>query len=99
MKKANIRGSERILTDAVVKLSWSGASGEPHFARGKILDYSGSGLRIEVSERIQIRSYITLNAAELNRAGWAGWGSVRYCTAKRSKYVIGLELSGGAQWT
>ena len=49
--------------------------------------------------RIQIRSYITLNAPELNRAEWAGWGSVRYCTAKRSKNVIGLELSGGAQWT
>jgi hypothetical protein len=94
----NSRKCERTLSDALVKLKWTGASGEPHFASGKVLDCSESGVRIEIAEPIQIRSYVTLDAPELNRAGWSGWGSVRYCLPRRSKYVIGFELSEGARW-
>jgi hypothetical protein len=98
VNKRNSRASERSLSNALVKLKWNGTSGELRFAPGKVLDCSESGIRIEVAEPIQIRSYITLDAPELNMAGWAGWGSVRYCVARRSKYVIGLELSAGARW-
>jgi len=98
MKSRNSRGCERTLSNTLVKLKWNGTSGERHFASGKVLDCSDSGVRIEIAEPIQIRSYITLDAPELNRAGWAGWGSVRYCLPRRSKYVIGLELSAGARW-
>jgi hypothetical protein len=98
VKRRDSRGSERTLSNAVVKLKWNGASGEPRFAPGKVLDCSKSGIRIEVAEPIQIRSYVTLDAPELNMAGWAGWGSVRYCVLRQSKYIIGLELSAGARW-
>ena len=97
VKRRNSRGSERTLSNALVKLKWKGASGDPRFALGKVLDCSESGIRIELAEPIQIRSYVFLDAPELHRAGWAGWGSVRYCL-RRSKYVIGLELSDGARW-
>jgi hypothetical protein len=98
MNRRNSRACERTESNALVKVKWKGASGEPRFAPGKVLDCSEAGIRIEMAEPIQIRSYVTLDAPELNRAGWVGWGSVRYCVARRSKYVIGLELSAGSRW-
>jgi hypothetical protein len=98
MQKRNARKHERSPSDTLVKIRWSSASGEAHFALGKILDCSEKGLRVEVVEPIQTRSYVTLEAPELNRAGWSGWGSVRYCVLKRAKYIVGLELSAGVQW-
>jgi hypothetical protein len=98
MQKRNARRHERTPSDAVVKIRWKIPSGEAHFARGKILDCSESGLRVEVSEPIPTRSYVTLEAPELDRAGWSGWGSVRYCVLRRAKYIVGLELSAGVQW-
>jgi hypothetical protein len=98
MQKRNARSHERTPSEAVVKIRWSIASGEARFARGKILDCSEKGLRVEVVEPIQTRSYVTLDAPELDRAGWCGWGSVRYCVRRRAKYIIGLELSAGVQW-
>jgi len=56
----NSRKYERTLSDELVKLKWTGASGEPHFASGKVLDCYESGLRIEIAEPIQIRSYVAL---------------------------------------
>ena len=98
MQKRNARKHERTPSDALVKIRWSAASGEAHFARGKILDCSENGLRVEVIEPIPTRSYVTLDAPELDRAGWSGWGSVRYCVLRRAKYIVGLELSAGVQW-
>jgi hypothetical protein len=98
VKKSNSRKCERTLSNSLVRLKWRGASGESRFAAGKVLDCSEWGIRIEITEPIQIRSYVTLDAPELHRAGWAGWGSVRYCMPVRYKYVIGLELSAGARW-
>ena len=98
MQKRNARRHDRIPADAIVKIRWNVPSGEVHFARGKILDCSENGLRIEIMEPIPMRSYVTLDAPELDRAGWAGWGSVRYCALRRAKYIVGVELSAGAQW-
>ncbi len=98
MTKRNARRHERIPSGALVRMRWKLASGEAHFARGKILDCSEKGLRVELGEPIPTRSYVTLDAPELDRAGWVGWGSVRYCVLRQAKYIVGLELSAGAQW-
>ena len=98
MSKRDARRHERIESGALVKMRWNIPSGEAHFARGKILDCSEKGLRIELMEPIPTRAYVTLDAPELEREGWAGWGSVRYCVLRRAKYIVGIELSGGAQW-
>ena len=98
MQKRNARKHERTPSDALVKIRWRIPSGEAHFARGKILNCSETGLRVEIFESIPTRSYVTLDAPELDRAGWAGWGSVRYCFAWRAKYIVGLELSQGVAW-
>ena len=98
MPKPNARRQERTPSHALVTIRWSVASGEARFARGKILDCSEKGLQVELIEPIQTRSYVTLDAPELDRAGWAGWGSVRYCVLRRAKYILGVELSAGAHW-
>jgi len=97
-KRPNLRRQERTTSDANVTLRWSRASGEPQYARGKILDCSPLGVAIEVANPIPVRSYVALEAPQLHAGGWAGWGSVRWCSLKRSKYVVGLELSGGSRW-
>lgn len=96
--KNNSRRNERTASEAHIKLSWTGASGEPRSTRGTILDCSELGLRVEVLHSIDPRSYVALDAAELRTGGWAGWGSVRYCLKRESKYVVGIELTAGARW-
>jgi|SRR5437867_9468894 hypothetical protein len=98
MNRCETRRHERIPSGALVKLRWQGASGEAHFARGKIINSSKTGVCVELVEPIKPISYVTLNAPELNRADWAAGGSVRHCTAKGAKYIVGVELSAGARW-
>ena len=98
MKRTDTRRHERVPSNAPVKLRWSGASGEAHFARGTILNSSDTGLCVELVEPIKPLSYVTLNAPELNGADWATGGSVRYCTPKGCKYLVGVELRAGAKW-
>jgi hypothetical protein len=99
MLRQDTRRHERIPSGSLVKLRWQGASGESHFARAKVVNWSESGVCIELGEPILLRSYVTMDAPELWRADWAGGGAVRHCTSKGAKYVVGLDLAGGAKWT
>jgi hypothetical protein len=56
------------------------------------------GVCIELAEPIEPRCYVTIDAPEMNRSDWAAGGSVRHCSVKGAKYVIGVELSTGAKW-
>jgi len=96
--RLDTRRQKRVPLDATVKVRWSGAIGESHFARGKILNCSDMGLCFELIEPIKPLSYVSLNAPELNGADWAAGGSVRYCTPKGYKYLVGVELRSGAKW-
>ena len=53
------------------------------------------GICIELLEPIKPLSYVTLDTPVLDRADWTAAGSVRHCTAKGAKYVVGVELSTG----
>ena len=57
------------------------------------------GMCFEVSEPIPLSSYVTFNAPELNLADWALGGSVRYCSNKGAKFIVGLELKVAAKLT
>ncbi len=94
----NHRRHERVPSGTLVKLRWRTPSGDVHFGRGRILDHSAGGLRVELGEPLQQRLYITLEAPELKASLWSGWASVRHCTQKVTKYVVGLEFSAGARW-
>jgi hypothetical protein len=97
MQRRNTRLHDRTTSGAIVKLRWQGASGEAHFARGKVVNRSDNGLCVELVEPIRPLSYVTLDTPELQK-DWAGGGPVRYCWRKGSRYMIGLELKTGARW-
>ena len=96
MSRPETRRHERVPSSALVKLRWLEASGVAHFARGKILNSSKTGLCVELVEAIKPLSYVTLNAPELSGMDWATGGSVRYCSVKGAKHLVGLELRTGA---
>ena len=98
MTRTDTRRYERVLSGSPVKLRWRGTSGEAHFARGKILNTSISGLYIEMVEPIKQLSFVTLDSPGLKTSDWGGNGSVRHCTAKGCKYFVGVELKTGGKW-
>ena len=97
MARNNTRRHERIAAASPVKLRWHGPSGEAHFARGKILNTSKSGVNIELLEPIKPLSYVTLDAPGL-KMDWGANGSVRHCIPKGCKYLVGVELKTGGRW-
>ena len=97
MTKRELRRNGRLPSGSTLKLRWQGRAGEAHFARGKILNRSETGLCLELSEPIQQSSYVTLSAPDLSAADWAIGGSVRYCSNKGAKYIVGLELKVAAK--
>ncbi len=96
MKKEEARRHQRIPSAGPVKVRWQGVAGEAHFARGKIVNSSKSGLCVELVEPIKPLSYVTLDTHELTGSDWGSGGSVRHCTVKGTKYVVGVELHTGA---
>jgi hypothetical protein len=99
MLKLDTRRHERIVAGSLVKLRWRGSAGETHFARAKVLNWSESGVCVELTEPIQLRCYVTLDAPDLYQADWAAGGAVRHCASKGAKYVVGLELTAGIKRT
>jgi hypothetical protein len=93
MPRHNTRLQERISSNAAVALRWREISGEPRFVRGRIVDYSTTGLRIELYQPIQPLADILVGAPGHNRTASAG--TIRYCIPKRTKYVVGVKLSAG----
>jgi len=98
MPRTHTRRHERVPAATPVRLRWQGPSGEAHFAHGKILNTSVSGLYIELIEPIKPLSYITLDAPGLKTANWGANGAVRHCSSKGSKYFVGVELKTGGKW-
>jgi len=78
-----------------VQLSWTDRSGDQKFAYAKILDLSESGMRVEAREQLAKQAYVALRADQI---GLQGSASVRSCTKQGTKYVVGLEFSGGLKW-
>ena len=95
MKREDTRRQERTPLAGPVKVRWQGAAGEAHFARGKVVNSSKAGLCVEMGEPIKPLSYVTLDTHELSGADWGSGGSVRHCTVKGAKYVVGVELHTG----
>lgn len=62
---------------------------------GRTLNVSSSGMRVEVGEPIDMQTYVTVQCSAL---GVHGRASVRTCTRKGMKYILGLEFGGGMKW-
>ena len=94
-REGDLRRHSRAEKSSPIQLIWKDRSGVDKYVSGRSLDISPSGMRIEISEPIEKQTYVTMQCAGLALQGSA---SVRSCTRKGVKYVVGLEFSGGLQW-
>jgi PilZ domain len=94
-EKGGIRRDDRIRTDQMVEVTWKDRSGQEKFARARTLDISELGMRVEMPEALDKLIYVTLRCSALSLHGTA---SVRSCVRQATKYLIGLEFSGGLKW-
>jgi hypothetical protein len=94
-EKSGIRRDDRIPASELVEVTWKDRSGQEKFAKGRTLDISASGMRIEVPEPLDKQTYVALRSNALSLHGTA---SVRSCTRQAAKYLVGLEFSGGLKW-
>ncbi len=76
-----------------VRISWQDSSGAERWARGKCVDISETGLRIELQDEIPIRTSVVLSAESL---GISGSAVVKNVSRRGLKHVIGLELTQAA---
>jgi hypothetical protein len=78
-----------------VHVAWTDRLGGDKFLNGQTVDISVGGIRVEVREPIEKHTYVTVRCSAM---GLHGRASVRTCSRKGMKYVLGLEFSGGLQW-
>lgn len=93
-REGELRRHVRSEKSSPVQIVWHDR-GEDRFVSGRSLNISTSGMRVEVSSPIEKQTYVTVQCAALALHGRA---SVRTCSRKGTKYVLGLEFSGGLQW-
>ena len=91
----DLRRHLRSTRSAPVQIVWKNRQGLDGFLNGRIIDVSEAGMRVEVSDPLEKQTYVTLQAAGL---GLHGSASVRTCTRKGMKYIVGLEFSAGLKW-
>jgi PilZ domain len=90
-----MRRQARVEVAVPVDVMWTDRHGDERFATARSIDICESGIRIQVPEALPERSYVRLRADRINLAGSA---SVRSCVKKGTKFVVGLEFSGGLTW-
>jgi len=83
------RKEERRAFDGIVTLSTSAEGAEQKFIRGRAVDFSKSGARIQAPEALEIGTQVYLRADSF---GLMGMAKVRYCQQRTSGFVVGLEL-------
>jgi hypothetical protein len=94
-RDGELRRHARAEKSSPVQIVWQDRSGADVFVNGRSLDVSPSGIRVEVSAPIDKQTYVTIQCVALSLHGRA---SVRTCTRKGQKYILGLEFSAGLQW-
>lgn len=94
-REGELRRHQRADVSSPVQIVWQDRSGTDRFINGRALNISASGIRVELGEPIEKQTYVTVQCAAL---GVHGRASVRTCTRKGMKYILGLEFSGGLQW-
>jgi len=83
------RKEPRQAFDGVVTLSTSNDGSEQKFIRGRAVDFSKNGARIQTPESLEAGTQVYLRADSF---GLMGVAKVRYCQRRLAGYVVGLEL-------
>ncbi len=90
-----LRRHDRVEEGVTVQVMWKDRYGHDRLVSGRTIDVSRDGLRLQLKERLEEGIYVNFRADALKLHGTA---SVRWCTREGSKYVAGLQFSGGLQW-
>lgn len=88
-EKADGRREQRRTFDGVVTLCTSAAGTDQRFIRGRAIDFSKGGARIQSPEGLEAGQQVYLRADSF---GLMGMAKVRYCQKRLAGYVMGLEL-------
>ena len=94
-REGNLRRHTRTDVSSPVKIVWQDRTGTDKYVNGRALDVSSTGLRVESTEPIEKQTYVTV---QCNALGVHGRASVRSCTRKGMKYLLGLEFSAGLEY-
>lgn len=90
MPDQDLRRHRRRPLTGRVRLLWDDGQGSSTFASGTCLDYSESGLRIEIPIPIPVGTTITVSADRINLIAVA---TVKHLVRQDLLYVVGVELS------
>lgn len=90
MQRSEARHHQRRRINCELSISWQDRSGNTKFMRARGLDLSETGAGVESDEQIEPHSYVFIN---MDQYGVAGGASVRHCSRRGEKYVIGLQLN------
>ena len=95
MEKGDLRRHPRSVVAAPVQLSWTDGNGHERLVTARVVDISENGMRVESPEALVPGVYVNFRAERLHLLGSA---SVRSCKKQGTKYLAGLEFSGGLKW-
>lgn len=83
-----LKRKNRFQCNSVIVVSWQ--EGEINRTiRGRCIDLSESGAKLEICERLPARTSVYLRS---DKDGIMGHASVRYCTRAGMKFVVGLQF-------
>lgn len=88
-KAESRRKEERRAFDGIVTLSTSTDSSEQKFIRGRSVDFSKGGARVQAPEALEVGQQVYLRADSF---GLMGVAKVRYCQNRHGSFTLGLEL-------
>jgi hypothetical protein len=94
-REGELRRQPRAEVSSPARIVWQDGNGRDCFMNGRAVNVSASGMRVEVAEPVDKQTYVTVQCPALNLHGRA---SVRSCTRKGLKYILGLEFSAGLEW-
>lgn len=89
------RRAVRVRLDIPVLVSWTDSYGTQHHARGRCLNASEIGLRLELAEPINTGAYVIVQA---ERQKLHTSATVRDVITKGFKYRVGIEFSSTWKW-
>ncbi len=90
-----MRRQDRTELVVPVQVMWTDRQGQERFTTGQSLDICEWGMRLQILDPLPERIYVRLRADRIKLNGSA---SVRSCQKKGTKYLVGLEFSGGLAW-
>ena len=94
-RKTNTRRYIRHAVHGDLRLLLEDSAGGDGLIMARLMNVSGEGLQVLISEKIPVFSYVRCHDQKL---GISGRGCVRYCKYVKGKYLIGVEFRGGTGW-